>query len=195
MNIYFTYTIKEVTKAMNLKKIEGMKNTFTLELTESELEQEVWKYYKKTKVAKYEVSNFGRFRKKEEPVIEEKTPILEDRMVWVSILQRIAFPVLDSLSSKSFKKKMPYESISAEGQKFAYLEAFASVFNGISPWLELGPDSSDEGQLREKYIRLTLRSIINAINPNSSDFIFVIESKQSLFNVALFAQGLLQSVN
>ena len=63
MNIYFTYTIKEVTKTMNLKKIEGMKNTFTLELTESELEQEVWKYYKKTKVAKYEVSNFGRFRK------------------------------------------------------------------------------------------------------------------------------------
>lgn len=140
-------------------------------------------------------SIFGRFRKKEEPVIEEKTPILEDRMVWVSILQRIAFPVLDSLSSKSFKKKMPYESISAEGQKFAYLEAFASVFNGISPWLELGPDSSDEGQLREKYIRLTLRSIINAINPNSSDFIFVIESKQSLFNVALFAQGLLRAKN
>jgi len=48
---------------MKLKKIEGMKNTYTLELTESELHQEEWRYYKKTKVAKYEVSNFGRFRK------------------------------------------------------------------------------------------------------------------------------------
>ena len=48
---------------MKLKKIEGTKNTYTLELTESELNQEVWKYYKETKIAKYEVSNFGRFRK------------------------------------------------------------------------------------------------------------------------------------
>ena len=140
-------------------------------------------------------SIFGRFRKKEEPVIQEETPVFEDRMIWISLLQRIAFPVLDNLSSRTLKKKMPYESISPEGQKFSHLQAFARVFNGISSWLELGPDSSEEGELREKYIRLTLQSIVNAINPNSPDFIFIIEPKQSLVDIALFAQGLLRAKN
>ena len=146
----------------------------------------------------YFMSNsiFGRFRKKEEPVIEEETPVLDDRVIWLSVLQKITFPVLDSLSSRSLKKKMPYESTNPDGKRFSYLQAFARVFNGISSWLELGPDSSEEGELREKYIRLTLQSIVNAINPNSPDFIFVIdESKQSLVDVALFAEGLLRSKN
>ena len=140
-------------------------------------------------------SIFGRFRKKEEPVIQEEPSVFEDRLIWISLLQRIALPVLDNLSSRTLKKKMPYESTSADGKKFAHLQAFARVFNGISPWLELGPDSSEEGELREKYIRLTLQAIVNAINPNSPDFIFIIEPKQSLVDVALFAQGLLRAKN
>ena len=140
-------------------------------------------------------SIFSRFRKKEEPVIEEKPIVFEDRVIWLSILQKIAFPVLDSLSSRTLKKKMPYESTNPDGKKFSYLQAFARVFNGISSWLELGPDGSEEGILREKYMRLTLQSIVNAINPNSPDYIFIIEPKQSLVDVALFAQGLLRAKN
>ena len=90
---------------------------------------------------------------------------------------------------------MPYESSSAEGQKFAYFEAFARVFNGIAPWLELGADTSEEGKVREKYIYLTLKAISNAINPKSNDYILVVEPKQSLVDVALFAQGLLRAKN
>ena len=90
---------------------------------------------------------------------------------------------------------MPYESTSAKGQKFSYLEAFARVFNGIAPWLELGPDNSEEGTVREKYIRMTMKAISNAVNPNNSDYIFVVEPKQSLVDVALFAQGLLRAKN
>ena len=90
---------------------------------------------------------------------------------------------------------MPYESTSLEGQKFSYLEAFARVFNGIAPWLELGPDSSEEGILREKYIKMTMKAISNAVNPNNNDYIFVVEPKQSLVDVALFDQGLLRAKN
>jgi hypothetical protein len=140
-------------------------------------------------------SIFKRFRKKEEPVIEEEPSIWEDRIFWVSTLQKIAFPVLNNLARGSLKKKMPYESNSLEGEKFACLEAFARVFNGISSWLELGPDSSEEGQIREKYIHLTLKAISNAVNPNSNDHIFIVQSKQSLVDVALFAQGLLRAKN
>lgn len=139
-------------------------------------------------------SFLNRLKKKEEPIIEDE-PHIEDRIHWVSILQKITYPVLNNLAKGSLRKNMPYESTSAEGQKFSYLEAFARVFNGIAPWLELGPDNSEEGTVREKYIRLTMKAISNAVNPNNSDYIFVVEPKQSLVDVALFAQGLLRAKN
>lgn len=138
---------------------------------------------------------FNRNKKEKLPVVEEEPPVWEDRIYWVSTLQKIAFPVLNNLAKSSLRKNMPYESPSLEGQKFAYLEAFARVFNGIAPWLELGADSSEEGRIREKYIYLTLKAISNAVNPNNNDYIFVVEPKQSLVDVALFAQGLLRSKN
>ena len=141
-------------------------------------------------------SCFKRLKKKEEPpVIEEEPPVWEDRIYWVSTLQKIAFPVINNLSKGSLRKTMPFESKTSEGQKFAYLEAFARVFNGIAPWLELGADTSEEGKVREKYIRLTLQAIKNAVNNNSNDNIFIVEPKQSLVEVALFAQGLLRAKN
>ena len=140
-------------------------------------------------------SFFNRLKKKEDPIIEEKVPDWEDRIYWISILQKITNPVLNNLAKGSLRKNMPYESTSLEGQKFSYLEAFARVFNGIAPWLELGPDSSEEGILREKYIKMTMKAISNAVNPNNNDYIFVVEPKQSLVDVALFAQGLLRAKN
>ncbi|MBO6111232.1 MAG: DUF2264 domain-containing protein [Methanobrevibacter sp.] len=140
-------------------------------------------------------SFFKRFKKEEDPIVEEQTPVWEDRIYWVSILQKIAYPVLNNLAKGSLRKNMPYESTSLEGQKFSYLEAFARVFNGIAPWLELGSDSSKEGEVREKYTRLTMKAISNAVNPNNNDYIFVVEPKQSLVDVALFAQGLLRAKN
>ncbi len=139
-------------------------------------------------------SFFNRFKKEEKPlVIEEQAPVWEDRIYWVSTLQKIAFPVLNNLARGSLRKNMPYESNSTEGQKFTYLEAFARVFNGIAPWLELGVDNSEEGSVRAKYLQLTLKSIKNAVSTNSNDYIFVVEPKQSLVDVALFAQGLLRA--
>ena len=141
-------------------------------------------------------SFFKRFKKEEEPLeIEEESPVWKDRIYWISTLQRIAFPVLNNLSKGALRKNMPVESKSSESQKFAYLEAFARVFNGIAPWLELGVDSSDEGRVREKYKFLTISAITNAVNPNNNDYIFVVEPKQSLVDVALFAQGLLRAKN
>ena len=138
---------------------------------------------------------FNRSKKQDKEIIEEKPPVWEDRIFWVSTLQKIAFPVLNNLARNSLRKSMPYESNSPEGKKFANFEAFARVFNGIAPWLELGVDTSEEGKLREKYIYLTLKSITNSVNPKNNDYIFVVEPKQSLVDVALFAQGLLRAKN
>lgn len=139
-------------------------------------------------------SFFKRLKKEEEPpVIEEQAPVWQDRIFWVSTMQKIAYPVINNLAKGSLRKNMPFESKSGEGQKFVYLEAFARVFNGIAPWLELGADASDEGNVRGKYIKLTLKAISNAVNPNNNDYILVVEPKQSLVDVALFAQGLLRA--
>ena len=145
----------------------------------------------------YFMSNsfLNRFKKKEEPAIEESPKIIEDREYWISIMRKISNPVLTNLAKGTLRKNMPYEATSLENQKFSYLEAFARVFNGISAWMELGPDSTEEGHLREKYIRVTLKAISNAVNPNNNDYIFVVEPKQSLVDVALFAQGLLRAKN
>ena len=120
---------------------------------------------------------------------------MEDRTFWISLLQKIAYPVLNNLSKGTLRKNLPYESKTDDGQKFVYLEAFSRVFNGIAPWLELGVDTSSEGKLREKYIKLTIKCISNAVNPNNNDYILVVEPKQSLVEVALFAQGLLRAKN
>lgn len=140
-------------------------------------------------------SIFKRFKKKEEPIIEEEPSIREDRIFWISTMQKIVYPVLNGLSNESLKKKMPVESNNPENNKFIYLEAFARIFNGIAPWLELGPGPTEEGQLRTKYINITLKAIRNAVDPNGNDHIFIIEPKQSLVEVALFAQGLLRAKN
>ena len=141
-------------------------------------------------------SFFGRFKKNEEPIIEdEEIPVWEDRIFWVETLQKIAFPILNNLKNDSLKKNMEIESKSAECQKFSYLEAFSRVFNGIAPWLELGPNESEEGRLREKYINLTIAAISRAVNPKSKDYVFYNEPKQSLVDMALFAQGLLRAKN
>ncbi len=138
---------------------------------------------------------FNRSKKQDKEIVEEKPPVWEDRIFWVSTLQKIAFPVLNNLARNSLRKSMPYESNSPEGKKFANFEAFARVFNGIAPWLELGVDTSEEGKIREKYIYLTLKSITNSVNPKNNDYIFIVEPKQSLVDVALFAQGLLRAKN
>ena len=116
-------------------------------------------------------SFFGRFKKRDNKVVEEHLPIREDRIFWVETLQKIAFPVLNNLKKGSLKKNMSLEASNSESNKIAHLEAFANVFNGIAPWLELGPDESEEGRLREKYILLTLKAIGNAVDSNNNDYI------------------------
>ena len=95
----------------------------------------------------------------------------EDRMYWVQTLTRIADPVLVNLSQGTLKKNMPFESLSDEPlrRSVSYLEAVGRTVCGIAPWLELGPDNTPEGKLREKYINLTVKGLKNAVNPEAPD--------------------------
>lgn len=77
--------------------------------------------------------------------------------------------------------------------KFTHLEAFGRTLSGISPWLELGTDNSDEGKLRERYILMTLQCLKNATNPNADDYLNFSDGSQALVDAAFLAQGLLRA--
>lgn len=46
------------------------------------------------------------------------------------------------------RRDMPVEAVASdkeEHRRYSHLEAFGRLMTGIAPWLELGPDDSDEG--------------------------------------------------
>jgi hypothetical protein len=119
-----------------------------------------------------------------------------DRDCWVETMTRIASPVLENLAAGTLKANMPFESLSTDPlrKEVSYLEAFGRTVCGIAPWLELGPDETPEGQLRAKYIELTVRALQQAVDPESPDhLVFDNRHTQPLVDAAFLAEGILRA--
>lgn len=119
----------------------------------------------------------------------------QERAYLVSSLARIADPLLTALSEKKLKEKMPVEKMDGmhKTHPSTYLEGFARLLAGMSPWLELGPDDTEEGKLRKKYIDLALLCIKNGTDSTSPDYLdFKIEG-QSLVDAAFLTHALLRA--
>ena len=119
---------------------------------------------------------------------------LAQRAYEVKVLARIADPVLNALSKNQLKSTMPVEAKVTKDRVYStYLEAFGRLLAGISPWLELGPDQTEEGKLRKKYIDLAVLCIKNATDPKAADFLNFKEGRQPLVDAAFFAQALIRA--
>jgi hypothetical protein len=121
-----------------------------------------------------------------------------DRAYWLETMLKIVEPVYVNLSQNRLREKMPVETngdANTQNRKqVSHLEALGRSFAGIAPWLNLGDDGSGEGMLREKYIRLCVQSIANAVDPASPDYMrFDGPGGQPLVDAAFFAHGLLRS--
>ena len=125
---------------------------------------------------------------------QSKTEQYNGREYWVSVLVKIADPVLRNLSNGQLRAKMPVDNKEIKRKEVAHLEAFGRTLAGIAPWLELGPDQSTEGKLRATYIDLTRKALANAVNPSSPDFLNFSSKhgQQPLVDAAFLAQGLLR---
>ena len=122
----------------------------------------------------------------------------KDREFWIQVLTHIADPVLLSLSENKLKQKMPVECASGREQyarEVTYLEAFGRLMAGMAPWLELGADETLEGKLRKKYIDFAVRSLTNAVDPESPDFMNFNRHAQPLVDAAFLAHALLRAPN
>ncbi len=119
-----------------------------------------------------------------------------DREYWVKELVKMADPVLVSLSNDQLKTNMVVEQSSFDygnRSSFAPLEAFGRLMAGMAPWLELGADQTKEGKLREKYIYLFHKSIYNAVNPASKDYMNFSKGSQPLVDASFLAQAFLRA--
>lgn len=121
-----------------------------------------------------------------------------DRKYWLNVLIRIADPLLESLSKGELRKNMPVEckpGSEADRRKVTYLEAFGRLMAGMAPWLELGADETEEGQLRKKYIGLAQKSMKMAVDPQSPDFMNFTEGGQPLVDAAFLSHAILRAPN
>lgn len=119
----------------------------------------------------------------------------DDRTYWVSVLERLAGPVLDRLARRELRGAMPIETsgdVSKRG-RFTHLEAFGRLLAGISPWLEAKSISGGEAQLQGRFIELAHRSLDAATDPGSPDFLNFTEVGQPLVDTAFLAQGILRA--
>lgn len=95
-----------------------------------------------------------------------------DREKWVDVCYSIAAPVLENMSRGELQKNMDLElSPNWDGRdpKVSYMECFGRLMAGISPWLALPDDGTEEGAKRRQLLEWALASYRNAVDPDSPD--------------------------
>src|SRR5688572_18381261 len=120
-----------------------------------------------------------------------------ERAFTVEVMTTIAEPVLDALSKNELKARLPVHEWETERVAFTHFEAFARTLAGIAPWLELGPDTTLEGQERERFIALARQALINATDPAAPDYMNFTDSQgdQPLVEHAYLSAALLAAPN
>lgn len=95
-----------------------------------------------------------------------------DREKWAEMCYKIAAPVLENMSKGELQKNMEVElspNWNGNNSKLLYMEAFGRLMTGISPWLALPDDDTDEGRMRKQLREWALASYANAVDPDSPD--------------------------
>jgi hypothetical protein len=117
-----------------------------------------------------------------------------DRAYWLAALQRIAGPVLGSLSRRELRLRMPVESSDpAARARFTHLEAFGRLMCGIAPWLATTALDAPEEQVRQGYVRMAQACLDAATEPASPDLMNFSSGDQPLVDTAFLAQGILRA--
>ncbi|GAC1418196.1 MAG: DUF2264 domain-containing protein [Acidobacteriaceae bacterium] len=91
---------------------------------------------------------------------------------------------------------MPVESRTWEQQhrrQTTYLEALGRALAGIAPWLEYGPRSGAEGELRARYGEWALASIAAGVDPASPDYMDFGVDRQTIVDTAFLSLALLRA--
>ena len=99
-------------------------------------------------------------------------PVKTDREKWVDLAYRISAPVLENMSRGELRKNMDLElSPDWDGRDpgVSYMECFGRLMAGITPWLALPDDDTDEGRKRKQLREWAIDAYKNAVDPESPD--------------------------
>lgn len=114
------------------------------------------------------------------------------RRDWLSLMLKIADPVLTNLEAGTLHQNLPVEK--PDRAAYAHLEAFGRTLTGLAPWLELEGLSGEERETQEKTRKTVLRCLDNATDPNSPDRMNFSEGYgQALVDAAFLAHGILRA--
>jgi hypothetical protein len=112
-----------------------------------------------------------------------------DRDYWISVLKRIADPVLNAASRRRLKADMPVEAPHnsvADRSQYTHLEALGRLLSGISPWLEAGDNT-------QRYPELARQAIASAVDPSSPDYLNFNKGAQPVVDTAFLALAILRA--
>lgn len=128
---------------------------------------------------------------------KKKTEPVSDRQQWAELCYRIAAPVLENMSKGELQKNMQLElspTWDGRDKRVAYMETFGRLMAGISPWLALPDDDTEEGKMRSQLREWALLSYRNAVDPESPDFLlWETPSTQRLVDAAYIAESFLRA--
>ena len=117
-----------------------------------------------------------------------------DRLYWVSVMAKIARPVLENLARRELKKNMPVESQPGANRKsVSHLEAFGRLLCGMAPWLAAENLNGEELKSQQQFLKLAQMALDAATDPQSPDFMNFSEGGQPLVDAAFLAQGILRA--
>lgn len=121
-----------------------------------------------------------------------------DREYWLTLMIRIAEPVLKNASKGELKRNMPLETPKGYAKNVAevtYLEALGRTLAGVSGWLSLPADQSKEGLKRAELAELARKSILNIVDPSSPDHTDFVKKGESqlLVDAAFLAHAFLRA--
>lgn len=128
---------------------------------------------------------------------KKKAEPTSDRQQWVELCYRIAAPVLENMSRGELQKNMTLElspTWDGRDKRVAYMETFGRLMAGISPWLALPDDDTEEGRMRSQLREWALLAYRNAVDPDSPDYLlWETPSTQRLVDAAYLAESFLRA--
>jgi hypothetical protein len=126
----------------------------------------------------------------------EAASVSDRRDDWLSLLERLARPVLEASAERRLVASMPVEAHpdAIVRDEVTYLEAVGRLLSGIAPWLEAsGAGSEPEEQLRDELRGLAQETVVSILDPGSPDRANFTRHFQPLVDAAFLALALLRA--
>lgn len=127
------------------------------------------------------------------PVHAAESAGAADRAYAVSVVTRVAGPVLEAGAARELKQRLPINDWEKDRADVTHLEAVGRTLVGVAPWMELPPDDTAEGQLRARMTAQAVRTIASITDPASPDFANFTRGSQPLVDAAFLAHALLRA--